>query len=451
MNLSLHVRLLLAASLVLSGFLGLTGAALDRAFRDSSEQALQAQLLGHVYGLLAAADEDPQGGLKIPPLLTDPRFNQPGSGYYARVDALGQGLLWRSPSTTGSNYEFARPQAPGAYEFHRGPDRSGRGERYAISFGVAWEFFDGHEQRYTFSVAQNLGPFMEQQAGFRRTLWFWLGGAAVLLLLVQGAVLGWGLRPLRRVAAELRTVQAGERERLEGTYPRELRGLTVNINSLIHHAQAQQARYRHSMDDLAHSLKNPLAVLQAAAEAAPLDAQQLAATLAEQVTHMSGIVQHQLARAASSGRTTLVRPLAVAPIAERIGRSLHKVYRDKAVAFEMEIPEEVAFPAEEGDLMELLGNLMDNAWKFCRSRVQMAAGVEPRRGLWIRIQDDGPGIPKDSVTQVLQRGRRADQTKPGQGIGLAVADELIRLYGGTLEIGRSELGGADMSIRFSFS
>lgn len=451
MNLSLHVRLLLAASLVLGGFLGLTGVALDRAFRDSSEQAVKDQLLSHVYALLAAADEDPQGGLKLPELLTDPRFNQPGSGYYARVDALGKGLVWRSASTTGSDYDFARTQTPGAAEFHRGADGADSGERYTISFGVAWEFFDGREQRYTFSVSQDLGPFMEQQAGFRRTLWLWLGGAAVLLLLVQGAVLGWGLRPLRQVAAELRRVELGERERLEGTYPRELRGLTVNINSLIHHAQAQQSRYRHSMDDLAHSLKNPLAILQAAAESEPRNAEQLAATLGEQVSHMSGIVQHQLARAASSGRTALVRPLALRPMAERIGRSLHKVYRDKSVAFEMGIPEEVMFPVEEGDLMELLGNLMDNAWKFCRGRVRMEAGLDPQRGLWIRLEDDGPGIPEGSVSQVLERGRRADQTKPGQGIGLSVADELIRLYGGSLTIGHSALGGADMLIRFSFS
>ena len=166
---------------------------------------------------------------------------------------------------------------------------------------------------------------------------------------------------------------------------------------------------------------------------------------------MSGIVQHQLARAASSGRTALVRPLALRPMAERIGRSLHKVYRDKSVAFEMGIPEEVMFPVEEGDLMELLGNLMDNAWKFCRGRVRMEAGLDPQRGLWIRLEDDGPGIPEGSVSQVLERGRRADQTKPGQGIGLSVADELIRLYGGSLTIGHSALGGADMLIRFSFS
>jgi len=451
MNLSLHVRLLLAASLVLGGFLGLTGVALDRAFRESSEEALQVQLLGHVYALLAAADEDREGGLRLPYLLPDPRFNRPGSGYYARLDAGERDLLWRSLSTTGSDYQFGRPQAPGAYEFHRGPHGQDSGERYVISFGVAWEFFDGREQRYTFSVAQDLRPFMEQQAAFRRTLWLWLGGAALLLLVVQGGVLGWGLRPLRRVAAELRRVESGERQRLEGSYPRELRALTANINSLIHHAQAQQARYRHSMDDLAHSLKNPLAVLQAAAESVPHDPPQLALTLSEQVANMSAIVQHQLARAASSGRTTLVRPLALRPIAERIGRSLHKVYRDKEVAFDLRIPAAVVLPAEEGDLMELLGNVMDNAWKFCHRQVRMEAGIEPKRGLWIRIQDDGPGIPEASVAQVLQRGLRGDQTKPGQGIGLAVADELIRLYGGTLEVGRSDLGGADMRIRFSFS
>ncbi len=446
MRLSLHARLLIAASLVLGGFLGATGLALDKAFRNSSEQALRERLLGHVYALLAAAEEDPEGRLTLPDLLTDPRFNQPGSGYYARVDTPDDGLLWRSPSNTGSSLAFGREQEPGQQGFERFAGPKG-GQFAALSFGIAWEFFDGIERRYTFSVAQSLAPLRAELSGFRRTLWSWLGAAALLLLLAQGAVLGWGLRPLRRVAGELQRVEAGERRQLGGRYPRELQGLTVNINSLIRHAESQQTRYRHSMDDLAHSLKTPLAVLQTSADAAGPEAAPLVAAVGEQVARMNAIVQHQLGRAAGSGRRALVKPLAVAPLAERIGRSLLKVYREKAVDFELDVPAGLRLPADEADLMELLGNLLDNAWKYCAGRVRLQARILADGATELRLEDDGPGMPPERVAELLQRGRRGDQSQPGHGIGLAVADELVRLYGGRLEIGRGSLGGAELRIR----
>lgn len=444
MNWSLHARLLLAATLVLGGFLGATGVTLDEAFRASSEQALRDRLLGHIYGLLAAAEEA-DSGLRLPSLLADPRFNRPGSGYYARIDGPDVGLVWRSPSTTGSEVEFGRRQAPGAQGFERFTDAHG-GRLAALSYGVAWEFFDGSERRYTFSVAQSLAPLQQELAGFRRTLWSWLGGAAALLLLAQLAVLRWGLGPLRRVVRELREVEEGQRRQISGVYPPELLGLTDNINSLIRHAESQQARYRHSMDDLAHSLKTPLAVLQTSAEAGDAIDTPLANAVNEQVARMNTIVQHQLGRAAGSGRTALVKPLALAPLAERIGRSLQKVYREKGVAFELDIDPQLTVPADEADLMELLGNLMDNAWKYGTGRVRMSGRPFDRGGVALRIEDDGPGIPPARAEALIQRGRRGDQSQPGQGIGLAVADELIRLYGGRLRIGRSELGGADLHI-----
>lgn len=446
MTLSLHARLLIAASLVLGGFLGATGLALDEAFRTSSEQALRERMLGHIYALLAAAEEDTEGQrLRLPALLADPRFNQPGSGYYARIDSEDQGLLWRSPSTTGSNLKFGRTQPPGGQEFERitGP---GGVETAVLSFGIAWEFFEGGERRYTFSAAQSLEPWQAELAGFRRTLWSWLGGAALLLLLAQGAVLGWGLRPLRRVAGELQRVEAGERSELGGGYPRELHGLTANINSLLRHAETQQARYRNSMDDLAHSLKTPLAVLQTSADAAGRESDPLVAAVNEQVMRMNAIVHHQLGRAAGSGRSALVKPLALAPLAERIGRSLHKVYRDKPVQFELDVAPDLRLAADEADLMELLGNLLDNAWKYCAGRVRLRGRAQAGGGVTLRLEDDGPGMPPERVAELIQRGRRGDQSQPGQGIGLAVVNELIRLYRGRLEIGRSELGGAELRI-----
>jgi len=437
MKWSLHARLLVSASVVMVGFLGLTGVTLDRAFRNSSEQAIRDRLLGQVYALLAAAQEDGAGGLRLPDLLPDPRFNQPDSGFYAGV--IGEGFAWRSASITGGLPRFERPQQPGQYSFQQFQRPDGE-HLYSLSFGVAWELLDGNERLYTFSVAQGLGPFYREIGEFRRTLWLWLGGVVVVLLVVQTGVLAWGLKPLRKVARDLQRVEQGETEQLPGGYPREVEQLTANINSLIRHAQAREIRYRHAMDDLAHSLKTPLAVMQAAAEA---DDAGLRQVLTEQSQRMSQIVTRQLGRATSSGRSHLARQVVVRALIERITAALRKVYRDKDVELELRVPADLRFQGDEGDLMEVLGNLLDNAWKYCAGRVRVYCVVaEAPRRLEFSLEDDGEGVPEAAVRRVLERGVRVDQTRPGHGIGLATASEIVRLYGGDLTLRRSSLGGA---------
>ncbi|MDJ0807206.1 MAG: ATP-binding protein [Gammaproteobacteria bacterium] len=442
---SIHARLLVAASLVLSAFLGVTGFALEQAFRSSAEEALKARLQSSVYAILAAAEEDEAGRLTLPKLLTDPRLNMPDSGLYASVIAPELEYRWHSASSIGLSLNYLQMAEPGQSRFQM-IEAANSTNLMTLSFGVVWEDFSGAELSYILAVAEDLRPHLEQIGAFRNTLLLWLGGAALLLLLVQGWVLGWGLQPLRSIAEELRSIESGQSDQLSGRYPKELRGLARNINSLIRHAQARQQRYRDSLGDLAHSLKTPLAILQGLADQQQ-NIQSHSQVLTEQVSRMNQIVGHQLHRAAASGRNTLVKKLQVKPMVERIARTMDKVYRDKDIVYQVDVTDEAGFMGDEGDLMEVLGNLMDNAWKYGAHRVRIS-GRGFGDGLELCVEDDGKGITQDQVNQVVKRGRRMDEQAPGQGIGLAVVEDILKAYGGGLTIDRSELGGARLSIHF---
>ena len=446
---SLHGRLLVAATLVLAAFLGATALSLDNAFRDRTEVAMQERLLGHVYSLLWAADADEEGRVDLPAELPDPRFSNPSSGLYAMVESRDGTFRWRSPSLTGQPADFFHWQDPGHHAFSL--ERLGETELHVVNFGVAWEDDVGGEQLLTLAVASDLAPVSEEIRGFRRTLWIWLGGAAAALLLIQGLIVSWGLRPLRELADDLRRIETGETAALAGSYPAELNRLSANLNALIENSRSNQQRYRNALDDLAHSLKTPLALLHTATDEA-IPAADLRAQVEEQVRHMDDIVQHQLRRAAAAGRVTLGQVTEVAPIVERLVRSLRKVYRDRRLQVETDVSAEGRFFGDQADLMEILGNLLDNAFKYGKARIRVSAESLPqdglRPGLLLRVEDDGAGIDRPAAQRALERGQRLDSSQPGQGLGLAMVREIVTVYGGALAIERSDLGGALIQVRF---
>jgi len=165
------------------------------------------------------------------------------------------------------------------------------------------------------------------------------------------------------------------------------------------------------------------------------------------VDRMQSVIDYQLKRAAAMGpRSVAARPVALQPVLTELVASLRKIHRDRDVVCDLQVPEGASYPAEQGDLYEILGNLLDNAWKWCRSRIVVT--VQVGDGLSVTVADDGPGIPDDQTEAVLNRGIRADQRGdvPGQGIGLAVVREIVSLYGGSLRLGRSSLGGAEIAL-----
>jgi len=450
-TLSLNTRLLLASSVVLAAFLGMTGLVLDRAFRASADTALRDRLQGYVYALLAASDLDARGKLHLPAELPDPRFSLIGSGLYAEVVDSGGKPVWRSKSLLGLTIPFAKAPVVGQREFvPLAVDRDL--PLLSLGFTVSWEANGNSDRRYTYRVAENLVSFNAEVSRFRRSLWGWLAGAAILLLLVQGAVLRWSLAPLRRVANDVRAIETGLAQRLSGDYPRELRNLTDNLNGLLTSADNHLKRYRDSLGNLAHSLKTPLAVLRGAVDGETNDAA-LRAIAREQLTGMTQLIEYQLQRAAASGRTPLAAPVEIKPVAEQIVAALTKVYADKGVHVTFAMDATVVFHGDAGDLTEMLGNLLDNAFKWCRQQVRVAARMTTPTGagqpwLEISVADDGPGIPDDLKARVLQRGARADENTPGHGLGLAMVQDTVALYHGTLSLQASPLGGLEIRLRF---
>jgi len=205
------------------------------------------------------------------------------------------------------------------------------------------------------------------------------------------------------------------------------------------------------LSDLAHSLKTPLAVIQSSAHGASMsDAKRV--EIEEQVARMTQIVTHQLHRAGTSGRSALSRSINVGTIVERLKDSLDKVYASRDFKVDIRITDGVTFVGDEADLMEILGNLMENAYKWASSRIvisaEMIQGMDNACAtLDFRVEDDGPGIPEGKIQEILKRGVRADQNVPGNGIGLAVVQDILSVYKGELQIEKSDLGGACFSFR----
>jgi two-component system sensor histidine kinase PhoQ len=412
---SIRSRLLLGAAVVLLAFLTGAGLAVQRANAESVRAAYFGRLQSTIYLLLAAAELDAGGALVMPLEFAEPRLSLPGSGLYAGIYNALRGEQWQSASALGQQLPFQRSLQAGEW---RSETVEGAGKSFlSVSYAVIWKA-SAREAPLVLTVLEDRAAFDREVGAFSRTLWLWLGGAAALLLLTQLLLLRWGLAPLRHVASEIRRIEEGKQSRLEGNYPSEISGLTDNLNTLIAQERVRQTRHRDALSFLAHSLKTPLAVLRSALG----EPAELQASVARQVSRMDDIVRHQLGRAIAGGAARFAPPLLLAPVVERIREALAKVYAEKALDFSVDCPLELAWRIDEGDLFEILGNLLDNAAKWARSRVAVRVWLEAGR-LCIRIE-----------------------RVPGHGVGLAVVSDLAASHQGELKLSRGSLGGGRVDV-----
>jgi two-component system sensor histidine kinase PhoQ len=433
---SLNLRIILSATLVLLIFISLTALTLERAFSDSAETALQDKLTTQLYALMAAAEVGTDG-LMMPSDELDVLLGLPSSGVYAYITSKDGTTLWQSSSALGA--EPPSPLTLGRGEKRFNKVRVDGAEYYVLAYGVNWAAGSVGEDALalTFNLSTDLKSFNRQIVHYRATLWGWLSAMAILLLVSQAVILRWGLRPLRQVGDELNRIESGKQEKIEQRYPSEIRRLTDNINILLEHEREHKARYRNALGDLAHSLKTPLAVLQSSL--AGKDEKTVKA-FQDQIEHMNTIVEYQLQRAATAGSTGIGKYVDMEASISRITESLLKVYHDKQIILEVNVDPSLMFKGDEGDLLEILGNLGDNAFKWCKKQVMISAEQQGKK-LKLRIEDDGPGMKPELVQQVLQRGVRADEAVPGHGIGLSIVNNIVQAYHGELRIEKSKLGG----------
>ncbi len=441
MNPSLIRRLLLVSSLVLAGFLGATGLALDQAFRNSLDASRTQRMEALLYTLLAAASLEEEG-LVVEPPLADARFRTLESGLYARIlDDAGR-AVWRSQSLMGQAWSGTGTLPPGEQRWAEG---QAAGEAVLVlSYGLEWEDPAVGAGRFTVELAEALSLRQAELQAYRQGLWGWLLGAAAALLLAQVMIQRWGLAPLRRVAGELDAIRRGKRQSLDENYPRELLPLTQSLNRLLKAERERGTRYRQALADLAHSLKTPLAVLRSRVESDPDTP--APAEVIEQIERMDSSLQYHLGRASRAGRAGLGESSPAAPVITRLQRAI-PMPADRDVRIDVHCQPEARFPGPEADLMELLGNLLDNAAKWAASRIRLTVDQHQGRQLTLVVEDDGPGIPDTLRAQVLERGIRGDQSRPGQGLGLAVVRDLVNDYEGDLTISQSPLGGASLRVR----
>jgi len=439
---SLVHRLVVGLGLLSVVLSAVAAVALDALFRRNALEARYEVLDAQVIALIATADLGPSGNL-APATLAEARLTTPGSGLYAEIRAADGSVTWRSPSATGSGLSLEARPGIGTRQTERVslPD----GTRVlAQSLGVSWETGEGPPRTFFLSAAESLEPYFEEVSRVRFRL---AAGAGMLMLALVAALsigLRWGLQPLRRLEHEIAEVEEGGRELLGAGWPRELSGVTANLNALLAGERTRLARYRTTLGNLAHSLKTPIAALKAIASSADLATR---SQVEPPLERMQSIVEHQLRRAVLAGAGSTVAAVSVAgPLQDLLG-ALHKVYRDKGVDCELDVPATLAYPMETGDLLELAGNLLDNAFKYCRGKVVFRARSRERAdwrrpGLELEVIDDGPGIPESDRQRVLERGVRADESVDGQGIGLASARDVVAAYGGSVAIDTGPLGGA---------
>jgi two-component system sensor histidine kinase PhoQ len=440
---SLSVRLLVSVCLLLLFFFGISIVVLDSAFREAGEQAQEDILDGHLMAILAAAEAGDSMTLVMPPDLQEPRFGSIGSGLYAEIRDLSGTRIWKSRSSLGLEMPFGVMSQDGSRLFRKEVLQDGSPIR-TLSIGVQWEFPDGSFHPFVFKVAEDLNSFNAQLARFRQQLFGWFAAVAAIMLLAIALLLRGLLRPLRQIESQIEEIETGSRKVLSGKFPTELAGVARNMNVLIDNERGRSERYKHTLDNLAHSLKTPLAAMRALLNQGVSG--EISGRFNEQIDLMDEIVRYQLRKPAAQ-----VSPLlSIVPVrdeVERLVSGLRKVYHDKEPVIECEISEDAQFRGDKGDLLEVAGNLLDNACKWCRQRVRIRIGPDQAEGeIVLCVEDDGPGIPSAIAESSLQRGTRLDESTPGHGIGLAVVKDIASSYGGRLVISKSELGGARFSV-----
>ncbi|MFG6462031.1 sensor histidine kinase [Roseateles sp. DXS20W] len=442
---SLRHRLLGVTLLTAGLTLVAAGVLLSALFRDHVRQQFIERLTADLDQVIARLEVDAQGQPVLDATrLSDPRWTRPHSGLYWQVDGAGAhgrpGLL-RSRSLWDEDLAAPR-DAPATGELHVHEVLNHRAEPLLlIERGLQAE---GAATPWRVMVAAGTGPLAQAADRFDRVLLAAL--LLLLLLLAAGALLQvtLGLAPLGRLRDALAALRDGRTQRLAGRYPDEVQPLVDDLNNVLDRQAASLERARAQAGNLAHALKTPLAILgqgatQAQADSAALQA--LPLLVQDQVQLARRHVDWHLARAraaAAQGAGGLKTPLQ--SVADGLVRVMQKVHAGRALAIRADVDPGLTFAGESQDLQEMLGNLLDNACKAAHTQVLVAA-VQTGRQLRVTVDDDGPGIPPARMAQALQRGQRLDESTPGSGLGLAIVQELAALYGGSVELGVSPIGG----------
>lgn len=437
LRLGLAAAVLIGLALLLAGF-GLT-IIFDRVLdaRTADDLDRSAKLIAGRVGLA------PDGAPTLSREPPDPRFATPYGGLYWQIEtpdrrALRSRSLWDkrldAPGEPGGN----APTVANA----TGPDG---GRLIALSRRIDIGGAGGTPTRLRVTVAEDRRGLAASRSTFLRLLVPSLAALFAVLILAMAVFVHRALAPFRALRADLAAVHAGTRERLAEAFPDEVRPLVSDLNRLLDAQERALGRARASAADMAHGLKTPLAVLDALGRRLSASEPALSEEIAEQTRAMNGQVERALARARLTERGDLRRRIcAVAPVAERLVATMRRLPEGDSLGWDVSIPAELIYPGDEGELMEVLGNLLDNARKWAHRRVRVTGTVDGVGGR-LSVSDDGPGMSPVALAG-LGRGVRWDESRPGTGFGLAIARDVSEAAGARIEFGVALNGGLKVEV-----
>jgi two-component system sensor histidine kinase PhoQ len=459
---SLKQRLTIVSSIILFIAFSIIYFATQSAYLIASKSRLQESMVAQVYALMGSV-EDQQGSLFLPQSLRNERLENMSSGLVAYVLKSDGTILWQSQS---SELFQNIPSIKNTYSMQRllESDFSGR-DFFWVGESIIWEHETYNKQKniektYYFIVGEKQSMLTSAVNKFKNEILAWLSISGVVLLIVFAYALNFSLRPLKTAQEQIELVRLGKTKNVEGDFPEELIPLTSSINQLLDSEARQKNRFRDSLGNLAHSLKTPLAIMKGELELESTFNQSLQykseayeqsdksknqdnknEILKNQVNRINDIVRYQLNRSVISSGRTLVKTCAVEPEVVKIIDALKKVYSQKKINFLCRVEANTTFPGDAGDLLELVGNLAENASKWTKTQVVVSAKHKDEN-FCLYIDDDGQGIEKENREAILNRGKRLDQTTEGQGLGLSIVMDIVKNYRGEITIETSALGGA---------
>ena len=435
---SLTLRLIATSFVWVASALAVAALLLVLLFRGYIEKRFEDSLQGHMEELVAASGITTEGVFQMIWRPTDPRFNRPHSGWYweirqSDVTATRSDSLWRDnlPVT-----EPAEGVIPDLQQFTGPADEPLMALVQKITYPQS-------KRPLLFMVA---GPVSDIEQDVRA---FSIQVAITLFVLGLGLWLAvwfqvrFGLRPLQTLKQALADIRQGKEERLPQSFPEEVQPVVNELNAMLDHNASLLHRARTHAANLAHALKNPLTVIRNESRDMEVQKNRI---IRQQTDTMAASMDRYLSQARIAGTAGVLGARAdVGIIIKDLVFSMKQLYRERSIEFSCAIPDDCWFRGEAEDLEEMLGNLIDNACKWACSKVDITA-LYTSEYLTFVVEDDGNGVPEILRDEVIQRGRRLDESVPGSGLGLDIVRDIAELYRGSLELEQSSVGGVRASL-----
>lgn len=433
---SLKLRLGAGLALSLLAVFALQWLAVTTALQHLAEGQMRTRLEHDLENLLAGLREEPDGRFTLDPARIAPIYRQPLSGHYFQIAAGDQVIRSRSLWDTVLPATLLAPGVARARHID-GPQ--------AQPLLLQEHGYNVAGRPVSIAVAEDLGPLIRELDRFGVTYGFVSAAALVLLVLVQALIVGLALRPIARARADVARLEDGKISALSEAVPAELLPFVRELNRLLATLRRRLERSRHALGNLAHALKTPLTLLTELTARRELAVfPEIRSTLDTQTAALGRLIERELGRARLAGPTAGAR-FDVGVELPVLIEAVRSLYRTKELAIESVASGDLTLAADREDMLELLGNLLDNGGKWARSRLRVT--LKREGGLRLLVEDDGAGLPEERAAGIAERGIRLDESVPGHGLGLAIVRDIVESYNGTLAFERSEaLGGLAVRV-----